>query len=288
MAYTLKHLTTLPEALGGAIHRRATECVQPVARGRELPSVATMVRATRKEISRIIRSADDAAAFLARPKDRPMLREVLLGGGLTEERIQPSRERMHRCLHALYEHPIFAELRTVDPNRIVINHKIASFQIDDVTVFLAVDLAYQASTGWCVVDWKSGAVDHAIDQIAVYGLYRREGLRFVRPQEDMRRRVIGLDDGDETDTLLTPADLDDAAQRIRESVARMRTLLSDVPANQPLVREDFRPTLRWSTCQGCKWLPVCKGGTAFEIEDPHESGAELAVAGCSGGDHHAA
>jgi CRISPR/Cas system-associated exonuclease Cas4 (RecB family) len=114
-----------------------------------------------------------------------------------------------------------------------------------------------------IVDWKTGRrreEEGAREQLAGYAwfLQRRLGNTFVEGR--WTARAVYLRDGEEEQYVITRLDLLRAEHRIRESVERMRGLLSDPSANEPLPREAFplvHPAFRFR-CNRCQYFRLCE------------------------------
>jgi hypothetical protein len=277
-AWALGKLSSIPSALGTALHDRALECVATVQAGAELPSAAELIGRTRAALN-TLRERRDRNEFLARPKQLPMLRELYYGATIRRDVVERTRRKIVTCIGNLLASPLWADLRhALDSGgevRVVDGYE--SFPLGDLTVYGAPDLVYRSGRDErpVLVDWKSGQLDGSIDQIAVCGILVRDHLGWPMLNGSYLARVIGLSEGQEHQFAVDERDLADAEARISTSVKRMRALLVDPDRNIPHQADAAFP-LKWGgvRCRFCPYLELCRAHVARDPdEDKNEDAA---------------
>lgn len=90
-----------------------------------------------------------------------------------------------------------------------------------------------------ILDWKTGDDSDVELQIPLYALYCRTVLGLPFRDEEWFGRVVKLATGEDTTREITRIDDLGAAERVRDSVSVMHSLLSDADGNQPRPMEEF-------------------------------------------------
>lgn len=275
-AYALKQLTTLPMALGQAIHRRAREAAEAVRAGHPIPDRASMVQRTRAELNALVLSSRDGAAFLASPKHHPMLHELYYGIGLPRWRTDRIAEKLERCLAALCAAQVWSELRSCPPSDVLLPDMPSSYLLHGVTVYAAPDLVYRSGDLWTLVEWKTSVDEDALEQLGVYALYLEHSLHIPFEEGAYRGLVVNLDADTTESVVFTRSNLDAAASHVRQSVARMRGLLVDPEANVPKPKMLFRLARNPARCPRCNFFELCATalGYAASPDQPHDTAAD--------------
>lgn len=261
-AWALGKLLSVPSALGIALHERALECVDAVQSGHEIPSAAQLVQSTRAALN-VLRSRRDRRAFLKDPKRLPMFREVYYCGSLRRQVVERTTLKIVTCVGNLRSSSLWDDLRrTLDAGgEVRVVDGFESFRLGDLTLYAAPDIVYRAGPDArpVIVDWKTGQLDGTIDQIAASGLLVRDHLAWPMSGGSYLARVVSLSDGQEHQFALDTQDLDEAEDRIRRSVSRMRSLLSDPMQNVARGADDAFP-MNWGgpACRYCPYLELCR------------------------------
>jgi hypothetical protein len=172
-AWTLGKLVSVPSALGMAVHQRALECAAALEKGEPLPDATVLIERVCAELN-TLRLRRDVSAFIAAPKAHPMLHEIYYRGRLEREMIERTREKIERCINHLVAAPLWGDLRAClgGGGEVRIVDAYQSFELHGTTVYAAPDLVYRfvGAKQPTIVDWKTGKLDGAIDQVAVYVL----------------------------------------------------------------------------------------------------------------------
>jgi len=256
MAYRLNKLTSLDALLGQQIDERARELEAAARSGKPLPSAEELEARTREALRQAWKvSQAGRAAFEDRPSKVVMLRSLYL-----EQDTQPETDRLNEkagpCMAGLIATPHWERLRACgDAGRIEIP-AFASFDLDGLKVFAAPDLAYVNEGTLRVIDWKSGREDDTnpmqvlLQMWWALGTYPElEGLAIHGHLEYVYAgRTEPVDPA--------PDFKAEAAETVREGVARMRALASDPERNIPLEMDAFERR-ESGLCRTCNFLPIC-------------------------------
>jgi hypothetical protein len=163
-----------------------------------------------------------------------------------------------RSLRNFFRSATLAEAYAVGRANWLTVEDLVSFRVDDVEVFLRMDLAYRDAHGRVViVDWKTGRGEGRFGevQMAGYALYAAERgwvasaeeidteLAYLAIPRYRRRRVDGRK-------------LENARAFIRKSAGRMKVLLLDPLANMARL-EDFAMIDRPRICRRCNFRRLC-------------------------------
>lgn len=275
-AYLLKKLTGLAAELGRAVHRRAFEVGFRAAQGLEPPGLDELLRRTRDELNDVVLSSRDRRSFVQRPSREPYLHSAWYGEGPEEEEIERTRRRLETSHRALRDHEVWATVQEgaaeaeflADPD-VVPEPRL---EVDGAPVYGEPDLVLRRRDGvGVVVDWKSGREREGdLLQLAVQGLW----LRSTAGDERCRGRVEYLAEGTSHAVDLGPEELREAADRVRESVSRMRALTADPERNEPRPKEAFPLTDRRSVCRWCNFFELCEEELRATGGLPESDGAD--------------
>lgn len=264
LAYRLRRLITLPAALGIEIHARAREIASAIRARRVRPSLEVLRARTRTALNALWRSSGDGTAFGAPSRQALGLLERYYGRGPSHEALAQTAERLERCLATLVSCPLWGELAALAPADVLVFEEPATFDLDEVRVYAAPDLAYRARGDWTIVDWKTGSAAGVAEQLEVYALALVHGRGILPGPHGWAGRVIDLADGTDTWYDLTEQDLAAAVERIRAGVVHMRSYLDDVAVNRPRPKHAFPFTTHRALCQYCAFLEACQGEPDFE------------------------
>jgi hypothetical protein len=273
-AYLLKKLTGLAAELGRAVHRRAFEVGFRAAQGLDPPPLEELLQRTRDELNDVVLSSRDRRSFVERPSRGPFLRSAWYGEGPGQDEIQRTRRRLDGSHRALRDHDLWDPVREgrveveflADPD-VVPDPRL---EVEGVPVYGEPDLVLRRGDGTGVVlDWKSGREREGdLLQLAVQGLW----LRSTAGDGRCRGRVEYLAEGTSHEVDIGPEELDEAAERVRESVARMRSLAADPESNEPRAKEAFPLTDRRAVCRWCNFFELCEDELRATGGLPGESG----------------
>lgn len=262
-AYRLKKLTNIYLVLGDALHEVAAEGLRRVRSGERMPNAATMEKEVRDKLNHVfLSSKNNRQQFIERPARNPMFHEVYYGYGLSDHRIKEINDRLSVCIPNLLSSKSFLEATSPTVSHISKVDQLDSFEWLATKVYAVPDLLYKLHVKdegdrWVIVDWKTGAEsDEHMEQVKVYALYAKEKLGI--PPEDIVIRVEYLLTGNYMEALVTPDDLLQTDVLIKESMARMDSLLEDPEQNRPRSMDAFPLKDDTRLCSYCNFYALCR------------------------------
>jgi hypothetical protein len=135
---------------------------------------------------------------------------------------------------------------------------LVSFHVDDVEVWLRMDLAFRHTDGRTViVDWKTGRYEsrHGASHVAAYALFAAERGWVQRPEE-IETQLVYLAVPRTVRESVSGAALEQARAFIGQSAREMRSLLRD-PLTNAAREEDFPRVDRPLVCRRCCFRRLC-------------------------------
>jgi hypothetical protein len=163
-----------------------------------------------------------------------------------------------RSLRNFFKSPTLAAALKVGRERWLTVEDLVSFDVEGVTVFLRMDLAYRDTGGRVViVDWKTGRGEGRFNEIqmAGYALYAaREG--WAASPEEIETELAYLAVPRYVRRSIDAKRLDQARAFIVKSAGRMKALLLDPLANVARL-EDFPMIERPQVCRRCNFRRLC-------------------------------
>ena len=132
-----------------------------------------------------------------------------------------------------------------------------SFEAGGIRVNAKVDCAFREDGRPVVVDWKTGKRDMPAlpTQLAAYALYMQE-RHGIAPNELVAREV-NVVTGKVQEYDVGPEQIEVFREVFEESLARMRSYLSDVPGNVAKPEGEFPFTQDDRECRFCHFRSVC-------------------------------
>lgn len=262
LTYRLKHLQTLHQVFGTAVHECARSCVEAIRDGLARPTHTDMLAAVLTALRGACASSKDRAAWECKPKCHTMLDSMYYKGTWDLSEIDVVRSKLDRCLVSLAATRVWHELEAIGAGGILLIDALEAVEIGRVRVYAAPDLVVIDDDRVVVLDWKTGAEvdeERVEMQLAIYALVamKRFGWRFHDFQ--WSGRIISLYDGRDETIRLTRLDLMRASHRIRESVEEMRGYVADCAENRPRPIEAFpmaHPAFRFQ-CSTCPFREIC-------------------------------
>jgi hypothetical protein len=258
-AYMLKHLTTLPMAVGTAVHHAARLIATRLRDRENMPSASEVQQMVRGELNQVWLASRDRQALTTHPTSGAILREVYFGDRLLQRRVREARRTMRTSVDHLMALSIWTELRQRKPEDIVLIDSPIHVVVDGTAIYAAPDLVYRRgrSTG-VIVDFKTGGARGRglLDQLSVYALCMDRAAS-TPDIDDWRAKICFLSDGVEIEYRLTRRHIQRALTRIRQSIAQMRQYLIDPDRNVPKEKEYFAVTDVRERCYQCHYLELC-------------------------------
>jgi len=163
-----------------------------------------------------------------------------------------------RSLRNFFKSPTLAAALRAGRERWLTVEDLVSFDVEGVTVFLRMDLAYRDTDGRVViVDWKTGRGEGRFNEIqmAGYALYAaREG--WAASPEEIQTELAYLAIPRYVRRGIDAKRLDQARAFIAKSAGRMKALLLDPLANVARL-ESFPMIERPQVCRRCNFRRLC-------------------------------
>ena len=185
-----------------------------------------------------------------------MFHEFYYDTGIGADKIAESKDTLQKCFENLLNSQSFREAVAapfVDVRNV---EQFSTFDIDDTPVHAVPDLVYRKGDDtWTIVDWKSGRRqgDDA-DQAMTYALFVSE--MYDARGQDISVRIEQLAHGDSQDYTFTQDRLEYYVDAIRDSIAAMRTYLTDPDRNVPIEKVGFPLRADTSICKFCNFYEM--------------------------------
>jgi CRISPR/Cas system-associated exonuclease Cas4 (RecB family) len=163
-----------------------------------------------------------------------------------------------RSLRNFFKSPLLREAFKVRRSSWLSMEELVSFQVDDVPVFLRMDLAYRDERGRVrIVDWKTGRRAGKFNdvQIAGYALYAAE-KGWAKSATEITTELAYLIWPRYVRKDVTQPILDTARRFVTRSAKTMRALLNDPDRNFARI-EDFPRIDRPRVCRRCNFRKLC-------------------------------
>lgn len=273
-AFKLKRLVSLPLWRGQLVHYVAMMVLRSMrARGR-VPARDDVVGYTLERFDTQL-AFSRGRRYLTEPKTRAgeldidwlALFEHEYGRPLDPDRVERTRLECVRCIDALLDAPLLAEILATDPSSWLIENLdraefSQTFTFGGVTVYAKTDFIYRDGEGTLnIVDWKTGSGDarEIGFQLGIYGYWAAKALG--EPIESIRLREVRLAAGaDVRDHPLDEKSLQRFYDRIESGIARLAALLveRDTTRNEALPPREFPTIDDAAVCRRCNFFRICK------------------------------
>jgi len=275
-AYRLKKMTRLPMLAGDVLHQAIAEYFDRRSEGKAMTEeelfgmAVTGLRKGYKE------SRDGKGLWRDRPGKSVHLAEhhyrepcVDESGTAAAEYGRRFVERLQVGARHFMNAPALAELHQLGPADLVcvegrapgnrFHRGLPTIELNGSTVFAIPDFAHRRGEEVVIYDWKSGSPREQDEfQLAVYALFARQTWG-SDPE-----RVVCVDayltGGEEREVRHTAAQIEEAEERIRVSMAEMEAVHFDADASAgdpeafPMVEEGSRE------CRQCSYRELCGRG----------------------------
>jgi hypothetical protein len=163
-----------------------------------------------------------------------------------------------RSLRNFFKSEVLAQAMAVGRSQWLSLEDLVSFHVDDIEVFLRMDLAFRDERGRVViVDWKTGRGEGRFNdiQLAGYALYASE-QGWVKAPEEIVTELAYLAVPRYVRKAVDQHRLDQARLFVSKSAGRMKTLLMDPVLNLARM-EDFARVDRPTVCRRCNYRRLC-------------------------------
>lgn len=267
LAYALKQLTTFPMIVGTAVHECARDCALATRNGTARPTFQVMLARVSDALNRAVLGAHHRAAFLRDPRRFVMLRDAWHSGRADSFALPAAVAKARVCLRALESSAVWKDLEACRPEWVTVPDGPEAFVHEGWPTYAGPDLVYRPDGRRVVIlDWKTGDDSDAELQIPLYALYCRTVLGLPFREDEWFGRVVNVSTGDDTTFEISRFDVLQAAERVRESVQVMQSLLADPERNIPRPMAEFplAPVERRHGCSFCPFYTLCEEEMASE------------------------
>ena len=160
-AWALRHLTDVPLLTGTVVHQAARRLLDAIVLGGAKPTFDSLLTGARFTLNQAWINSQPAHIdrFWRSPTLYTALREIAVRGELSDVEIVAGRERLRRCLMALMEAPVLADVANCNEGTVYLpppapmRFTVAgSGGITAITAWAAVDFAYRVADPQCVLE----------------------------------------------------------------------------------------------------------------------------------------
>jgi hypothetical protein len=259
LASRLRHLTTLHQVLGTAIHGCARACITAVRDRRPLPSHHDLLARSLAALRGACASSRDREAFIADPRRNPMLHSVYYRGDWDMREVGRVRAKLAACLAHLVDSALWDELREIDPACLAVVDEPLKVTVGGILVYGAPDLVIVLADEVIVLDWKTSSeldLDSVVGQLATYALVVSRARRLPLRGRVWTGRALDLVRGEDHLIPLRRLDVVRAGLRIIGDVEVVEDLLEGLSGGLqrlPLPHLSMR-----GRCQRCVFLELCR------------------------------
>jgi hypothetical protein len=248
----LKKLSALPLWAGSVVHETIESFLKTNDRIPSVTEQEALIRATIHERMLGDWRDSDAGSLRFRLSEH----EYQVPVGPDDKKIVVGT--VMRSMRNFFKSEILAQAMAAGRQRWLTVEDLVSFTVDDVTVFLRMDLAFRDLEGRVViVDWKTGKTEGRFNdvQLAGYALYAKEQGWAQSPQEIVTELAY-LAIPRFTRKSVDQERLDHARAFVVKSAGKMKSLLLDPVLNLGQM-EDFARIDRPQVCRRCNYRRLC-------------------------------
>jgi CRISPR/Cas system-associated exonuclease Cas4 (RecB family) len=257
-AYFLKKLSNLPMYLGDLLHKAINILILQY-RFKELPSLKNIEHYIRHNLNQAYKYSSNKQLWHQKPKDIPLLRELIYGEDIHKETIDGTVHRLNQCLGQLYRNTSFQDIIHRKNMRLYESEQFHTFRFNEVKVFIVMDLLFkdEENDKWIIVDWKTGKEskeDH--NQLALYSLYLHE--KYSIPHDKIEVRNEYLTSGEQRVHTIQTNNLDQVNEVMLMSISQMLQYVEDVEQNRPVALQQFEKSENPAKCAKCNFRKICE------------------------------
>ena len=255
LAYRLKKISSLPLWTGDIVHRAVAEALKRISRYQHADAKRMKAWARDTLNREWFQSRDEK--WRENAKHNLNLMEHYYQRPITTERREQLRDTVFRCLDNFFEGDYFREANELGVGRWKTVEELKTFQLDDLTVFVQLDFAFErGDDGLVIVDWKSGKFtpEKDAEQLSCYALFAVQEWRI--PPERIHLAGVYLNENRAKEWVADPTALIALREKIYQSAAQMRERLDD-PAENAASLGAFPQTEDEWKCADCPFLELC-------------------------------
>lgn len=269
--YVVKQLKTRPMWAGERVHLCVERSLKNLSRGIAVLSPDKIAEVTLAQMRDDYRSSQQGN-YWKKPKSCALF-EHEYGVPVPRERWQQTADDVRECLHTFYTSALFAELRAVPRDAWLQIEELDKFALDDIRIWAKIDCSFRDGAAVRIYDWKTGRslAEANTLQLVCYSLYAQ--AKWGTAFENVLPAEFYLLVNRLQEYQVKAADVEDAKQYIRGSVADMHSLLADVGQNEPLAEAAFEKTDNSRSCLRCNFIGPCRPDLLPRLRGEPEPGA---------------
>ncbi|WP_028400228.1 PD-(D/E)XK nuclease family protein [Ectobacillus panaciterrae] len=254
----MKKLSNLPMYLGDMLHKSIYTLLSHY-RFKELPPIETIEKHIRNRLNQSYRYSRDKQLWHQKPKEIPLLRELVYGEEIGRETIEDMIHRLQQCLGNLYESRSFQDAMYGNHINLYESEQFHAFRFNEIKIYVVMDLLYQDEKRdkWIIVDWKTGRESmEDRNQLALYSLYLHEKDNI--PHHKIKVRNEYLASGEQRENSIQTNDLDQVNEIMLMSIIQMLQYMEDVKRNKPVSINLFEKSEHPKKCSMCNFRSMCE------------------------------
>jgi hypothetical protein len=257
-AYFLKKLSNLPMYVGDVLHQVIHTLITNY-RGKPLPPLANIEKHVRDKLNQAYRYSQNQQLWHQKPKDVPLLRELVYGETPEASAISDITARLQACLEHLYQSTSFQDIMQGKHIHLYESEQFHSFRLNDIKVFVVMDVLYEneARDIWTITDWKTGKeTEEDRNQLALYAMYLHDTYHIPHNKIEIRNEYLAT--GCSRTHAVEVEDLDQVHDMMLLSVGQMLQYVEDVERNKPIDLSLFEKQEHPQKCASCNFLKICQ------------------------------
>lgn len=134
--------------------------------------------------------------------------------------------------------------------------QLSKISVGEIPVWVKMDFSAIIDGKIHVVDYKTGKHSEDVkDQLSLYAMYAAQ--KWGHKNIEIIATEVNLFSGKTYEYKITQEDMRVAEKRIIDSTNDMRSLLINIPKNEPMDEECFEPTEKKWTCMNCNYRAIC-------------------------------
>lgn len=254
-AYLLKNLTDLPRWAGALVHETIQLALIRLKSGQPAADEALLAHMRRRAEADF--ESSHSGRFRQKPNQLTGFQEHYYPRSTTKETWLQSWQTAEQLLNRFIHSPLYLFLKQQLPETFINVETLQSFLVNDVKVWIQMDLARLDGSVVTIYDWKTGDFEEteARLQLGVYALF----IRRAWPEgadKTIRGLVYSLLSERSLELALDEASLSAALAYLEASSTEMRALLLDQEANLTNL-EHFPMTADLARCRVCQFRALC-------------------------------
>jgi hypothetical protein len=176
--------------------------------------------------------------------------------------IDGARDKVRACLSNFINGPCYSWLcmkaMTNRTNWMIEPAGYGETRLGGMKAYCKMDFLFPVGEEVYILDWKTGAKDHAKHAAQLMGYAAAAGSNFSIPWNTIFPKIVYLyPQYDELEIVFREADLLGYLQTIREQTEAMYALCKDVERNVPLDISEFAKSPSHSLCRNCRFQELC-------------------------------